>query len=132
MVTPTADSYVDLVMPSVPVVSTVDSANFVSITAPTGGDDTCIQNIQVVLAGFTDETDEFIFANERAWINAGYTHWPYKSDYKYDGYAIVFEFEILDGQGFDICVQLGTDTDNDDFSCFAIEYDEAKDPNVVE
>lgn len=88
-----------------------------------------------MLAGFTELTTQFKRDNRQEWEDINNTYWPYESLYPIDGYTLIVQLELQDTYGVQVCVQMGTDTDNDDFICFGIKYREDADrevPNIVE
>jgi hypothetical protein len=86
---------IPLILPTRPeVISAHDLSNFKTVDAPTIISDTCVQNIQVVLAGFTDITTQFKRDNRQAWQDINKTFWPYESLYPIDGYTMIVQLEL--------------------------------------
>lgn len=62
-----------LLLPQSPsITSAYDISNLSSVTSP---DENCVQNIKIVLAGFTSITDDFMSRNKQQWADEGES-WP--------------------------------------------------------
>jgi hypothetical protein len=85
----------------------------------------------VSLAGFTDITDAFMDANNAAWA-AEDESWANSDDYKLDGYTLFFEMSLSDTNAAAICVQKGLVDTDEDYTCFAVNYDSSESPKIVE
>jgi len=91
---------IPLILPTMPeVISSFDLSNFKTVNAPTIISETCVQNIKVVLAGFSDITTQFIRDNQQAWQDINKTFWPYESLYPIDGYTMLVQLELKDKYG---------------------------------
>jgi hypothetical protein len=58
----------------------------------------------VVLAGFTDITDDFMDRNRAQWANVDLS-WPTENNFKLDGYTLYFSLEISDTNAVAVCIQ---------------------------
>ena len=121
-----------LILPAVPALSVeFDWKHRNEIVSP---DETIIKNITVGLAGFTQNIENFVSANENAWAEAGKGFWANRGDYPQDGYALVVEFDLLDQSAVGLCVSETADVITDNFvtdlnfNCLGVKYDNSAEP----